>query len=42
MQFDAGNEQSAFEAVKAATEKGIGQIYYVFANAGIAKGCMRW
>lgn len=37
VQYDASVEQSAFDAVKEATGKGIDHIDYVVANAGIAK-----
>lgn len=37
MKYDAGIEQSAFDAVKEAADKGIDHIDYVVANAGIAK-----
>jgi norsolorinic acid ketoreductase len=39
VKYDAGIEQSAFEAVKEAIYKGVDHIDYVVANAGIAKGC---
>ena len=37
VKYDAGNEQSAFAAVKEATDKGVDHIDYVVANAGICK-----
>ena len=37
VKYDAGNEQSAFEAVKELADNGIDHIDYVVANAGIAK-----
>ncbi|CAG8058833.1 unnamed protein product [Penicillium salamii] len=38
VKYDAGIEQSAFDAVKEAADKGVDHIDYVVANAGIAKG----
>ncbi|RMZ87201.1 hypothetical protein DV736_g5580, partial [Chaetothyriales sp. CBS 134916] len=38
VQYDARIEQSAFDAVKAATDKGIDHFDYVVANAGISLG----
>ncbi|KAF9890415.1 hypothetical protein FE257_006083 [Aspergillus nanangensis] len=37
VKYDASVEQSAFDAVKEATDKGVDHIDYVVANAGIAK-----
>ncbi|KAJ5319005.1 hypothetical protein MYU51_014073 [Penicillium brevicompactum] len=37
VKYDASVEQSAFDAVKEATEKGVDHLDYVVANAGIAK-----
>ncbi|CAI7621772.1 unnamed protein product [Penicillium viridicatum] len=37
VKYDAGIEQSAFDAVKEAADKGVDHIDYVVANAGIAK-----
>ncbi|KAI9046213.1 uncharacterized protein KD926_004051 [Aspergillus affinis] len=37
VKYDAGVEQSAFDAVKEATYRGVDHIDYVVANAGIAK-----
>lgn len=37
VKYDASVEQSAFDAVKEATEKGVDHLDYVIANAGIAK-----
>ncbi|KAJ5775216.1 uncharacterized protein N7511_000227 [Penicillium nucicola] len=37
VKYDAGVEQSAFDAVKEASDKGVDHIDYVVANAGIAK-----
>lgn len=37
VKYHAGVEQSAFDAVKEATEKGVDHLDYVVANAGIAK-----
>ncbi|KAK1143629.1 hypothetical protein N8T08_006239 [Aspergillus melleus] len=37
VKYDAGVEQSAFDAVKEATDKGVDHFDYVVANAGIAK-----
>ena len=38
VKYDAGIEQSAFDAVKEATSKGIDHLDYVVANAAISKG----
>jgi norsolorinic acid ketoreductase len=38
VRYDARVEQSAFDAVKEATDQGIDHLDYVVANAGIAKG----
>lgn len=38
VKYDASVEQSAFEAVKDASNQGIDHLDYVVANAGIAKG----
>lgn len=37
VKYDASVEQSAFDAVKEATDKGVDHIDYVVANAGISK-----
>jgi norsolorinic acid ketoreductase len=38
VKYDASFEQSAFDAVKQATDHGVDHLDYVVANAGIAKG----
>lgn len=38
VKYDASVEQSAFDAVKEATDQGVDHLDYVVANAGIAKG----
>lgn len=38
VKYDASVEQSAFDAVKEATNQGVDHLDYVVANAGIAKG----
>lgn len=37
VKYDASIEQSAFDAVKEATDQGVDHLDYVVANAGIAK-----
>jgi NAD(P)-dependent dehydrogenase (short-subunit alcohol dehydrogenase family) len=37
VKYDASVEQSAFDAIKEATEKGVDHLDYVIASAGIAK-----